>query len=495
MLLTGISLHVPIGLYSLPVPLGAILIAAVIVVAASFLLIYLLPLSGAQGGRVLTIRIWSWIPIALTALGFAYIAFLVLIAGFGRQGLAALNAASLLFWVWTIPLLPLIHCFVGGLYEASNPFAFIALKLSGGRRLVNADQLLARLGYWPAVVLLFLLVEGEGITEIVQNPALLGGTAWFYLCFQIILGILFGEAWYRSGEVFHAITSLASTIAPVAVGRDGTGAVRLSVGFDPARFLPLQKGRQALITLWLGGVLADGIRATPIWRVLILPQTQPIFEQMGKFAGIDWGSASETTLEIVVTWIAFSTFFWIFASLASWLSALRATLRLHGRAHLSRIAQVVSPALIPIALAYLFAHNLTQLLVVGPLIVTARDASASQLGVLTQDQIRHLSPGVVWWVQVSAIVLGHIIAVIMAHARLASAFGSETLAVAASGRRTPVGSQAQSFMSPMKQFEALSLRRRADDPAFRADLGWLSAMLIYTATSLWILAQPITASR
>jgi hypothetical protein len=28
-----------------------------------------------------------------------------------------------------------------------------------------------------------------------------------------------------------------------------------------------------------------------------------------------------------------------------------------------------------------------------------------------------------------------------------------------------------------------------------ADLGWLSAMLIYTATSLWILAMPITASR
>ena len=28
--------------------------------------------------------------------------------------------------------------------------------------------------------------------------------------------------------------------------------------------------------------------------------------------------------------------------------------------------------------------------------------------------------------------------------------------------------------------------------AIRADLGWLSAMLIYTATSLWVLAQPIT---
>jgi hypothetical protein len=39
-------------------------------------------------------------------------------------------------------------------------------------------------------------------------------------------------------------------------------------------------------------------------------------------------------------------------------------------------------------------------------------------------------------------------------------------------------------------------RLRDNEPdgslAVRADLGWLSAMLIYTATSLWVLAQPIT---
>jgi len=39
-------------------------------------------------------------------------------------------------------------------------------------------------------------------------------------------------------------------------------------------------------------------------------------------------------------------------------------------------------------------------------------------------------------------------------------------------------------------------RLRESEPvgnlAIRADLGWLSAMLIYTATSLWVLAQPIT---
>jgi hypothetical protein len=71
----------------------------------------------------------------------------------------------------------------------------------------------------------------------------------------------------------------------------------------------------------------------------------------------------------------------------------------------------------------------------------------------------------VWWVQVVAIVLGHVIAVVMAHARIS--------------HDTEGG--ADSTM-------------RSRDLALRADLGWLSAMLIYTATSLWILAQPITAT-
>jgi hypothetical protein len=490
-LLTAVVLHVPIGLYSLPVPLRTILVAAVVVVAASFGLIYVAPPRVREEAADAGVPVARWLVALLTTLGLAYLVFVITVAILGRQGLAALNAASLLFWVWTIPLLPIAHCFIGGMYEVSNPFAFIARVLSGGRRLANADKILRRLGYWPAVVMMFLLVEGEGISEVVQNPALLGVAAVLYLCFQVVMGVLLGEEWYQGGEVFHAITALASTIAAVGLRRDSKGRVRFLVGFNPARFLPVGPGRVPLITLWLGGVLADGVRATPLWRVLILPRTQPIFEQMGKFAGVDLGSASEVTLEVIFTWIAFAIFFWVFVGLASLLSAAGSE-DPFARDRLRRVAEIVSPALIPIALAYLFAHNLTQLLAVGPLIATARDASASQLGALTQDQIRHLSPGVVWWLQAGTIVLGHVIAVIMAHARLAQSIKPRKLVavppepVLASDWTRPSGA---SRVAP-----ALVVTRRVEDAALRADLGWLSAMLIYTATSLWILAQPITAS-
>ena len=38
--------------------------------------------------------------------------------------------------------------------------------------------------------------------------------------------------------------------------------------------------------------------------------------------------------------------------------------------------------------------------------------------VLEGDDIAGLSPGAVWWTQAGLIVLGHVIAVVMAHARL-----------------------------------------------------------------------------
>ena len=147
----------------------------------------------------------------------------------------------------------------------------------------------------------------------------------------------------------------------------------------------------------------------------------------------------------MATWIAFAAFFWVFAFLAARLI----------RQPIGEIARIVSPSLIPIALAYLLAHNITQMLVIGPLIVSAAGVDVGTAAFMLQQNAAALNPAPVFFVQVGAIVLGHVVAVVMAHARLAETHPDARLAI-------------------------------------RADLGWLSAMLIYTATSLWVLAQPIT---
>ena len=435
--------HVFIGRFDLPVPLSAVLLGAAAVVAASFGLIYLLPprpeKPEAEGravprGVVIVLQVLAWV----------YLAFLVGVGLFGRQT-TVLNAAVIAFWVLTIPLLPLLHCLVGGAYELANPFALIARLLSGGKTArMSPPKILERIGYWPAVAQLFLLIWFELALAVVPNsPRALGILTILYIAFQVAMGLFLGEYWYRVGDVWQVLTSLASTISPVALVRD-QGYVRIRTGFRPGRFLPEGRGRQALITLWLAGVLADGVRVTPIWQA-VTSATQGFSNSLGQVGSTNLGDVTLDTAEILFTWLAFGIFFVVFVYVASVLS------------HRSprQLAAVVSPSLIPIALAYLLAHNLSQLVIVGPLLWTARSADADTAAALLQQNIASVQPALVFGVQVSAIVLGHVLAVIMAHARLTRA-------------------------------------ERDGSLALRADLGWLAAMLIYTATSLWVLAQPIT---
>jgi hypothetical protein len=436
--------HVFIGRFDLPVPLSAVLVAAMAVVAASFGLIYLLPPRPPEPEKPGPL-VPREVVMALQALAVLTVAYLAAVGIFGSQ-VTILNGATIFFWVLAIPLLPLVHCILGGMYEVANPFALGARLLTAGRSArVLRDERLDRLGYWPAVGMLFLLVWFELALRVVpESPRALGILAVIYAAFQVGMGTWLGEGWYRGGDLFAAVTALASTVAPIAIARDEEGFIRLHVGFRPSRFLPVGRGREALVTLWLAGVLADGVRVTPIWRA-VTNATQDFTPSMGQVGSINVGDFLLDTAEILATWIAFAAFFWAFTYLAARLI----------RQPIGEIARIVSPSLIPIALAYLLAHNLTQILVIGPLIVSAAGADAGTAAVVLQRNAAALNPAAVFFVQVGAIVLGHVVAVAMAHARLAETHPEGKLAI-------------------------------------RADLGWLSAMLIYTATSLWVLAQPIT---
>jgi hypothetical protein len=436
--------HVFIGRFDLPVPLSAVLVAAMAVVAASFGLIYLLPPRSPEPEKPGPV-VPRAVVMGLQVLVVLTVVYLVVVGIFGRQ-VTVLNGATIFFWVLAIPLLPLIHCIVGGMYEVANPFALGARLLTAGRSArVPRDDRLDRLGYWPAVVMLFLLVWFElALTEVPASPRTLGVLTLVYAAFQVSMGAWLGEGWYRGGDLFAAITALASTVAPVAIARDDDGFTRLHVGFRPSRFLPIGRGREALITLWLAGVLADGVKGTPIWRA-VSSGTQDFSASIGQVGTIDLGKLLLDTGEIVATWAAFGAFFWVFTYL---------TARLIHRP-VGDIARVVSPSLIPIALAYLLAHNLTQMLAIGPLMVSAAGVDVGTAAFMLQQNAAALNPAAVFLVQVGAIVVGHVVAVVMAHARLDETHPDTRLAI-------------------------------------RADLGWLSAMLIYTATSLWVLAQPIT---
>lgn len=111
---------------------------------------------------------------------------------------------------------------------------------------------------------------------------------------------------------------------------------------------------------------------------------------------MDLGDLVLDTSEILFTWLAFAMFFWVVVQLAAALS------HRDGR----EFATIVAPSLVPIALAYLLAHNLTQLIVIGPLVTGIADEGAATRALAANAHL--VTPAVVFSVQVVAIVAGHV---------------------------------------------------------------------------------------
>ena len=116
-------------------------------------------------------------------------------------------------------------------------------------------------------------------------------------------------------------------------------------------------------------------------------------------------------------------------------------------------------SLVPIALAYNLAHFITLLLIQGQLIIPlASDPFGFGWDLFGTSEYRIdlniISAKTVWFLSLVAIVVGHVLSVYLAH--------------------------------------VISLRRAAaGSNALRGQIPMLALMLLYTASSLWIIAQPI----
>ena len=117
-------------------------------------------------------------------------------------------------------------------------------------------------------------------------------------------------------------------------------------------------------------------------------------------------------------------------------------------------------SLIPIALAYNFAHFLSFLLIQGqqiiPLVSDPFGVGWDLFG--TADyviNIRITNARFIWFFSVAVIVVGHMLAVYLAHVRAMVLYGKRSL-------------------------------------VFKSQLPMLGLMVFYTTVSLWIISRPIT---
>lgn len=439
--------------YDLPIPLLLFVLGGALVVVVSFLLVFNRPVD-AQASTAEPLDAPPSTQPSPLAGGLAVVltAALAWIGLVGSQQVPE-NILPTVFWLLIWIAVPLSCGLVGDWTRPVNPFAALARlgATTPARKLILARvQPLPwppAVGWWPAVTLFFLLACGELIFNLTATvPHVIALGLIVYGLVNILAGLLFGPAWLARGEVFTVLFATWGRLGFFrfgATGRRGFGG-GLDAGFSST------PSRIGFVLLLLISVNFDGLLATPRWTRLERTTLGP------SLTGLDgFRIATFLALTVAVT-VLFGGFAYAAARAGQ-----------HPGNPRTALAGLL-PSLLPIAFAYLLAHNLQYLLVnsqlLAPLIgnPTGQDSWPLHLPYPFNDDFEphpaFLPTAFYWYVGVAAIVIAHVLAVVLAHRHL--------------GRR--------------------SAHARA---ARRSEYPWLIAMVAYTMASLVLIAQPLTEER
>lgn len=316
------------------------------------------------------------------------------------------------FWVG-VPVLSLLF---GNVWHALSPWRTIAdlsgwivRKIAGEGAIPPPLPYPVRVGIWPAAVVLFAFAWLELASASRDDPSVLGLVALLYGSAMLIGCGLFGTAFLDRADGFARYFQLASTLAPVEWQG---GRLRLRVpGSGLARIEP-SPGLVAVVLTLIGTTTFDGISGGELWTSD--GSLGPTFQDALGGIGLDPASAATaaSTLGLLLC-VGLVTAFVLLGA-----SGIRNVdrVRLREADVLTRFA----PSLVPIAIGYAVAHYLSFLVVngqaLGFLLSDPRGDGSDLFGTAGWGiDYDVLSPEATWYLQVAALVGGHVVGLIAAH--------------------------------------------------------------------------------
>jgi hypothetical protein len=389
----------------------------------------------------------------------------------GRQDPSSNFAPTFVWIIWWVGL-SFFVAFVGNIWPLVNPWKVLfewvealARRLGAGKGLELGKPYPAFLGVWPALVLYAGFAWIEIVFEGSATPLYI---ALFVLLYSVLTWtgmIVFGKGvWLRNGEVFTVFFDLLARFAPTEVGMSdpklckdcgvcrvtGEGCVDCyecfakappedrelnlrfpSVGLRCAQWAT--PDRLFFVIFVLASVTFDGLATTP-----------PGVALMGS-------TSASRTLGLIALPLVFLVVYLLFVKLS----------QLFGGVYVpfGPLAASYVYSLVPIAIAYQVAHYFTLLLIQGQEIIALLSDPFGWGWDLFGTAGYEIRAGVigadtVWKVQITLIVVGHVVAIYLAH---------------------------------MVALRFLPDSRRA----MRSQYPMLVLMIFYTCFSLWILSQPI----
>jgi hypothetical protein len=349
--------------------------------------------------------------VVLGAISAALLALVFLTALIGEPTSAQNLAPTFVYIVFWLGLVPLQVVF-GNVWRVLNPWIAVAGGVAWLWRRLGQEwtpplDYPQRLGVWPGAVALGLFAALELTYAEPSSPRALALAIALYSYAMWFGMAAFGrQTWDDHGNGFTVYFGLLARIAPFG---EHEGRLVVRIPFSGLAGAEPTPGMLAFVAVMLGSVGFDGLSRAPFWQNLIADLEGPYIVDAPR------------TAELLTTGLAIAGLLGCMLLVA--LAYLGATRIAEAMVETERpLVPEFLLSLVPIALVYAVAHYFTAFIITGQYIFSlASDPFGfgwDLFGTVTYSpNIAPLPPNIVWYVQVGALVAGHVAGLMVAHDR------------------------------------------------------------------------------
>ncbi|MEV4626157.1 hypothetical protein AB0J90_07690 [Micromonospora sp. NPDC049523] len=396
------------GRQDLPIPFAYAVTGAALALVISFVVLGAFwrepRLGDAEAGRPVPARVarlldsagWQW---ALRCLGLVFAGYFAIGLFFGpdvdRNPTAGLF--YVLFWVGLVPASLLF----GPVWRALNPLRTAYLL---GAALIRRDPrrglraLPARLGYWPAAFGLLAFVWLELVAPERATVPVIRTWLVAYALLMLVGAAVFGVGFFDRGDAFEVYSDLVGRLA--VVGRRDDGVLVWRNPLEGMSGLAPAPGLTAVVVVLLGSTLFDSLSNAPAWfRFVQNTQLPAVF--------------TNTVGMLVLIGLVLAAY-----GLTCLLAA-----KLAPGVRPVDVAAEIAHCIVPIAVGYVLAHYYSLLVLEGQRTIALLSdplatGDANWLGTADWSVSAALvTPTGVAMLQVTLIVLGHLLGTVLSHDR------------------------------------------------------------------------------
>ncbi|MGE4427011.1 MAG: fenitrothion hydrolase [Solirubrobacteraceae bacterium] len=316
------------------------------------------------------------------------------------------------FWVGV----PVLSLFCGDIWRALSPWrtvadlaGWIVRRTAGPNGMPQPMSYPARIGLWPAAAVLLIFGWLELAARDRDDPFVLGLVALLYGAAMLIGAGIFGSAFLDRADGFGRYFHLASTLSPL---QWHDGRLRLRVPGSGLAHIEPAPGLVAVVLTLIGTTTFDGVSGGDLWTTdgSLGPTLQDAFGGLG----LDVASAGTAAATVGLL---------LCVAVVTGLVLLGVTgVRNVDRTRLRDVDVLArfAPSFVPIALGYAVAHYLSFLLIngqaLGFLLSDPRGDGSDLFGTAAWGiDYDVISPEATWYLQVAALVGGHVAGLIAAH--------------------------------------------------------------------------------